>query len=452
LPRGRRKPRIFYGWVVVAIAFITMAIAISARTSFSLLYPEILTEFSWSRGLTAGAYSLGFVASITLLPVVGVLMDRFGPRIVVPLGALLVTGGFIMLRTITDPIGLYVAMGLLIVNGSMAMSYIVHSMFLPRWFERNRGLAVGIAFSGVGVGALVLMPAFQWIIDARGWREASVVMGFLVAIGIIPLNLLFQRGAPAELGLEPDGRDPADTRAPAGRRDAARNKGEIIVDAAWAETDWTVARAVGTVRLWAICCAMFGALFVWYALQAHQTKFLIDVGFSPAFAATALGLVAFFGIFGQIGIGALSDRIGREFSWTLALAGFATASLLMIQITKTPSTGLVYAAMAAQGLFGYGMSALFGAITTEIFSGRKLASILAIVGVCGNIGAGTGAWLMGALHDMNGNYIVGFLACWAMSVASILCVWIASPASVRRVAGSRPKRRRSPRLATPQEP
>lgn len=450
--KGRRKPRIFYGWVVVAVAFITMAIAISARTSFSLLYPEILAEFGWSRAMTAGAYSLGFVASITLLPVVGLLMDRFGPRIVVPLGALLVAGGFIVLRTITDPIGLYVAMGLLIVNGSMAMSYIVHSMFLPRWFERNRGLAVGIAFSGVGVGALVLLPAFQWIIDTRGWREACIAMGLLVAVGIIPLNLLFQRGAPSDIGLLPDGRDPEDPNADPAMNRKARNKGEIIVDRAWAETDWTLARALGTVRLWAICCAMFGALFVWYAIQAHQTKFLIDVGFTPAFAATALGLVAFFGIFGQIGIGALSDRIGREFSWTLALAGFATASLLMIQIAKTPSTSLVYAAMAAQGLFGYGMSALFGAITTEIFSGRKLASILAIVGICGNIGAGAGAWIMGALHDMSGNYIVGFLACWAMSIVSILCMWIASPSSIRRVAGSRTRRRPTPRLARAQEP
>ena len=208
MARTRRRPRFFYGWVVVAIAFVTMSIAISARTSFSLLYPEMLAEFGWSSALTAGAYSLGFVASITLLPVVGGLMDRFGPRLIVPLGAVLVAAGFIVLRTATDPVGLYVAMGLLIVNGSMAMSYIVHSMFLPKWFERNRGLAVGIAFSGVGVGALIIMPTFQWVIDTRGWRDACIAMAIVVAVGIIPLNLFFQRGAPEDMGLAPDGRDP----------------------------------------------------------------------------------------------------------------------------------------------------------------------------------------------------------------------------------------------------
>lgn len=449
MARTRRRPRIFYGWVVVAIAFVTMSIAISARTSFSLLYPEMLTEFGWSSALTAGAYSLGFVASITLLPVVGGLMDRFGPRLIVPLGAVLVAAGFIVLRTATDPVGLYVAMGLLIVNGSMAMSYIVHSMFLPKWFERNRGLAVGIAFSGVGVGALIIMPTFQWVIDTRGWRDACIAMAILVAVGIIPLNLFFQRGAPEDMGLAPDGRDPRSRDVGNARQ---RNKGSatgsVIVDRAWTERDWTVARALATWRFWAICIAMFGALFVWYALQAHQTKFLIDAGFSPTFAATALGLVAFFGIFGQIGIGALSDRLGREFAWTLSLSGFAAASLLMIQIAQTPTTTLVYAAMAAQGLFGYGMSALFGAITTEIFSGRKVASILALVGVAGNLGAGTGAWVMGALYDHSGNYTVGFLACWAVSLISILCIWLAAPGRIRRIGG-RTTRTRLARLQQP---
>src|SRR6056297_566397 len=168
LNRRRTRPRIFYGWVVVAVAFVTMAVAISARTSFSLLYPEVLDEFGWSRGLTAGAYSLGFIASVAMMPIVGFMMERTGPRVVIPLGALMVAGGFVMLRLIQDPIALYVAMGILIVNGSMAMSYIVHSMFLPNWFVKNRGFAVGLAFSGVGVGALVLLPAFQQLIASEG--------------------------------------------------------------------------------------------------------------------------------------------------------------------------------------------------------------------------------------------------------------------------------------------
>jgi MFS family permease len=409
-----------------------MAVAISARTSFSLLYPEILKEFGWSRGLTAGAYSVGYIASMALLPIVGFLMERAGPRLVIPLGALLTAAGFVLVTFITEPIGFYVAMGLFIVNGSMATSYVVHSMFLPNWFVRNRGLAIGIAFSGVGVGALIILPVFQYIIDTSGWRDACLKMALIVVAAIIPLNVIFQRVSPQSIGLLPDG----------DRQRAANDQqpvpgSERIINRTWANTDWTVGRALCTVRFWAMFTALFCALFVWYGLQAHQTKFLIDEGFDPGFAATALGLAAFFGIFGQIGIGALSDRIGRELAWTLALAGFGGASVLMVLISQSPapSTQLVYLAMAAQGLLGYGMATLFGAIITEVFAGRRAASILALMGLGGNLGGAAGPWVLGLAYDAYGNYEVGFWICWGVSIASIICIWIVSPGRIRMVAG-----------------
>ncbi|MEM9359570.1 MAG: MFS transporter [Pseudomonadota bacterium] len=425
---GQPTKQFFYGWIVVAVAFITMAVAITARTSFSLLYPEILEEFRWSHAVTAGSYSTGFVASILLLPVVGLLMERVGPRIVVPLGALLVAGGFIMMLSITDPIGLYIAMGILVVNGSMSMSYIVHSMFLPNWFVRNRGLAVGLAFAGVGVGAIVLLPLIQIVIETEGWRSACLYMAIATVAVIVPLNLLFQRGSPAQMGLLPDG-DVAQDSAVA----QPLKSREIIRNRAWVNTEWTVVKAMATVRFWAMFTAMFCGLFVWYGLQAHQTKLLIDQGFSAQFAAAALGFVAFFGIFGQIGIGALSDRIGRELAWTLSLAGYGATSIFLIMVLKSQMIIFVYLAVAVQGLLGNGMAALFGAITNELFAGKRVASIVALIGIGGNLGAGAGAWLLGALHDQSGSYENGLWVCWGVSILSMLCIWVASPSRVRQM-------------------
>ena len=86
---ARRLP-FFYGWVVVAVAFVTMGIGVNSRTAFSLLYPPILTEFRWDHGVTAGAFSFGFIAGTVLTPFIGAMMDRFGPRWVVPTGAVTV--------------------------------------------------------------------------------------------------------------------------------------------------------------------------------------------------------------------------------------------------------------------------------------------------------------------------------------------------------------------------
>lgn len=430
---ARTSPRLFYGWIVVAIAFVTMATAISARTSYSLLLPEIIKEFGWSSGLASGAFAIGFAASTAFLPLIGVLMDRFGPRLVVPMGAVLVASGLAAAPLIASPLVLYLTLGLLLVAGSMALSYVGHSMFLPNWFVRNRGLAIGIAFSGVGVGAIVLLPVMQILIDDHGWRTACLAMAALIVVAIVPLNVLFQRKRPQDIGLEPDG-DPPDAPHAEGAP-PPRRPPDPVVDRAWAAIAWTPSNAVRTARFWFVFFGYFCALFVWYALQVHQTKFLIEAGFDARLAATALGLVAFFGIFGQIALGAFSDRAGREIGWTLAMLGFAAASALILLVKDHPSTGLLYAMVMMQGLFGYGLASMFGAIPAEIFAGPRFAGILALISLGGNFGAGAGAWLVGVLYDVTGGYTVGYALCVVASFLSIGFIWLAAPRRVRLVAG-----------------
>ncbi len=426
-------PRLFYGWIVVAVAFVTMGVSVSARTSFSLVYPQVLDEFGWDGGLTAGAFSLGFLASTAMLPVIGWAMDRFGPRVVIPAGAMLVAAGFALATQADTPLAFLGAMGLMVVNGSMTMSYIVHSMFLPNWFERNRGLAIGIAFSGVGVFGIAALPALQAIIDAADWRAACWAMAAAMLL-VAPLNAVLQRRHPADLGLAADG---APTAAGGGRLTPPP---DVVVDRAWTETEWTVARAVRTARFRWLALSFACALYVWYAIQIHQTRFLVEIGFSPSVAAMALGLVAFCGIFGQIGIGALSDRIGREAGWTLSGIGFALASALLLRLAAVPDETTLYAMVAAQGLLGAGIASIFGAAISEIFSGPRLARIFALVSLCGNLGAALGAWSLGALREATGDYALGFAICLVVSFGSVAAMWLAGPRQVRRTAGQAARR------------
>ncbi|MAS44644.1 MAG: MFS transporter [Rhodobacteraceae bacterium] len=434
------RPRLYYGWVVIAIAFVTMGVAITARTGYSLLFPEMIDEFGWDSGMTAGAFSVGFIASTFFLPIVGWTMARWGPRATIPMGALMVGGGYLAARWITNPVELYLCFGLFAVNGSMAMSYISHSMFIPNWFVRNRGLAVGLAFAGVGVGGVTLLPAMQWLIETEGWRTACLAVGLVTVAAIVPLNLLFQKMRPEEMGLRPDGDAAPIEGAPPLHADP-------IVDRAWAETDWTLRLALRTARFWWIAVGYFCGLFIWYAIQVHQTRFLIEIGFDPAIAALALGGVAFFGIFGQIGIGALSDRIGRELGWALALSGFVAASGLLLALEAAPTMALLWAMVVLQGLLGNGLSAMFGAIPAEIFQGRKFPQIFSTISLIANFGAGAGVWAMGWIHDATGDYRAGFWICLALSMTSMICIWQASPRRVRLVAGRAEARAAAQRAA-----
>lgn len=418
----------YYGWAVVGIAFVTMSVGVSARTSFSLLFPPILDEFGWERGVTAAAFSIGFAASVMLVPTLGFVMTRFGPRVMIPTGAAITATGLVCATMATTPVEFYLTLGVMTVSFAVSMSYAGHSMFLPNWFVRRRGLATGVAFSGVGVGAIVLLPWLQGVIETEGWRDACLSLAVLLVAVIVPLNVIAQRKDPASVGLEPDG----DNRQPGARRAAPP---DTVVDRRWTETDWTLARALRTSRFWWVTVGFFTGLFAWYAVQVHQTKYLLDVGFSPDFAALALGLVGFCGIFGQIGVGGLSDRIGREWAWTIALSGFAMCYVLLLVLPSVPSPVVVYAIVACQGLFGYGLGALYGTIVADIYSGPRFAVVFGFVSIGGNLGAGAGPWITGVIFDRAGTYGPAFTLCVALALVSIFCIWMAAPRGVRLAAG-----------------
>ena len=179
----------FYGWVVIGIAFVTMAIGVNARTAFSLLFPPILEEFGWTRGTVAGVFSVGFLASMLFAPITGILLDKFGPRWMMPVGAIMTSAGLALATVSTEPWHFYIALGVLVVAGSVFIAYIGHGIFLPNWFVRRRGLAIGIAFSGVGIGAIILFPILQELIESAGWREACWTMAGLLLVVIVPLNI-----------------------------------------------------------------------------------------------------------------------------------------------------------------------------------------------------------------------------------------------------------------------
>ena len=421
------RPRVFYGWVIVAVVFVTMAVGVNARTAFSLLFPPILDEFGWERGVTAGAFSFGFLVSAGLSPSLGRLMDRRGPRVVMEMGVALMAAGLLLAPLAREPWHLYATLGVLVGGGSVVLGYTGQALFLHNWFVRRRGLAMSVAFSGVGVGSIVLLPWLQTLIGASGWRAACWAMAILVLVLLAPLNLLLRR-RPEELGLHPDG-DSSSRNSPASSQAAN------VVDVAWAAVDWTLGRAVRTARFWWIALGYFFGLFSWYAVQVHQTKYLIEIGFSPASAAWALGLVSLAGIPGQIALGHLSDRIGREWVWTVGSLGFALCYLALLLLRHTPTPPLLYLMVVSQGMLGYGLTSVVGAIPAEIFQGPHYGTIFGTLMLASIAGGATGPWVTGALHDVTGSYTLAFWIAVGCSVVSAVMIWLAAPRQVRAVAG-----------------
>ncbi|MBO0334087.1 MFS transporter [Sneathiella sp. CAU 1612] len=426
----------FYGWAVVAIVFITMGIGVNVRTSFSLLFPAILNEFGWDRATTAAAFSIGFALAAILAPIVGKLLEFVAPRFLLSVSAITVSLGLILSTIATQPWHFYLTLGVLMVGTGIVLTYVGQSMFLPNWFQRRRGLAVGIAFSGVGVGSMILMPIIQEAISADGWRDACWLMAALLLFIILPLNFFFQRKQPSDIGLYPDGDAAPDKEKTRAQQDAA----DPVVDHDWVSTDWTIKKAVKTGTFWWLALACSTALYVWYAVQVHQTKYLIEIGFSDLEAASALGLVGFAGVLGQIYLGNLSDRIGREWVWTISTTGFLLSSVLLLVMEYVPSAVMMYAMVILQGGLGYGVATVYGSMPADLFQGRGYGIIFGTISTLALVGGAVGPWLTGLFYDEVGNYHLAFYVIIGMSFLSILSVWLAAPRKRRLVAGQAQKR------------
>ena len=384
-PHWQKRLPFFYGWLLVGVSFVTMAVGVNGRTAFSLLYPPILKDFGWDRGLTAGIFSFGFLLSALITPLAGRLIDRRGPRLIVEIGIVTMGAGLLLATLAREPWQLYLTLGAMCGAGVNCFTYTTQSIYLPHWFVRRRGLAISIAFSGVGVGSIIILPWLQYLIGSSGWRSGCWMLGILVLALLGPLNLLL-RNRPEDIGLEPDGEHAA--------RIAANTRSNIV-DPAWAAIDWTLGRALATRRFWWLALGYFGSLFAWYAVQVHQTKYLTEIGFSATDAAWALGLVSLVAVPGQIALGHLSDRIGREWIWAIGNSGFVLCSLALIALQTHPTTALLWAMVVAQGTLGYSLTSVMGPIPAEIFAGKHQGSIFGVVMLSGIFGGAAGPFEIG---------------------------------------------------------
>jgi MFS family permease len=176
-------------------------------------------------------------------------------------------------------------------------------------------------------------------------------------------------------------------------------------------------------------------LYIWYAVQVHQTKFLLDIGFSANVAVWALGVVSLLGIPGQIWLGHLSDRIGREWIWAMSCGGFAICFAALIALKYAPVLPLVYLMIFTQGALGYGLTSVMGPVVLEIFQGKQYGSIFGSIMLAALAGGAAGPWATGLLYDLSGSYTTAFAIGIAVSILSAIAIWQASPGKIRAVAG-----------------
>ena len=396
----------YYPWVVIGIAFLTVGVAFGTRNAFAVFLIAVIEEFHWSRGLASGALMLGAVMWTLAAPVIGILLDRFGPRVVLPGGSILMAIGFIISGMAHSVLEFYIGMGIFMGVGFAALPMTSQATFLSNWFIRKRGMAIGTVASGIGLGILIVVPWTQWLITTYGWRAAFFILAAVLAIVVAPLNYFFQRQRPEQMNLEADfGESPL--QASFGHTKTAGVDGPSLK------------AALRTWRFWAFAFGVLAGAIPLHMVLIHQVAAVSDAGFSKELAAFGLGLIGLFTAPAMIFMGLLADRIGRRWSYALGSASLMVGIFLLMMITDATQSWLFYAFPPFIALGFSSRQSLYPTIAADLFHGKSFGAIIGAIALFIGAGAGIGPWLGGVIHDWTGNYYWAFCVAQVMTFASI---------------------------------
>jgi MFS family permease len=400
---GSARPgsgRVFYGWTVVAAAFLVLFMAYGTQYAFGVFFAALVDEFGWSRASLSGVFSLYAAVYSGFALVAGRLTDRWGPRTVIGIGGALLGAGLVAMSRVGALWQPYVLYGTVAALG-MSTAYVPCHATVVRWFTRRRGLAVGLASAGGSLGTFVLPPVAHFLVSRLGWRWSYVVFGTAIFLALNALAILMRRD-PESVGLAPDG-----DRAPRAPARAGPPPG-----------DWTIRRALRSRAFW-ILYGVFAATWIpVFVPLVHLVPMARGLGIPPLLAATLVSAVGASALVGRLVMGGASDHIGRRGALAVALALQAGA---FVGFAQAHDLAALYASSLVFG-FSYGAaSTLFPAAVADAFGREQAGSLAGLLFALAGSLAALGPLAAGFIYDRAGDYrLAWWLSATCTAVALLL--------------------------------
>ena len=396
-----RKP--FLGWSVVVGAFSVLCLHYGVQFSYGVFLPHMLAELEWSRSTLTAPFSMYVFLYTGLSFFAGKLTDKLGPRSVIAIGAVGLGVGYMLLSRIDAVWQTYVCFCIAAIGGAVA--FVPCNATVIRWFARRRGLALGVASSGISMAAVVGPLAAVALMQAMHWRQALFMMGTGAGLLMLAASCLMRRD-PESAGLMVDG-DPAPS---AGAR--------LALDG------WTSKAARGTVTFWVLVTSLFFSWLAIFVPFVHLTGHALILGLSGVQSALLLTLIGVGGLLGRVIGGALTDRFGR-------LPGIVVALLLQAGafVGFTMSDTFLWLGVWAMAFgLGYsGVSMLFPALTGDLFGRAHAGAIVGFVFAFGGCSAAAGPYFAGVLFDTTGDYNAAFSVSAVLNLVALLLLAFLRP-------------------------
>ena len=387
---------------VLATCFVLNMFGRGIGDTYIVFLLPLEKAFGWSRSQLTGVYSVYLLVGGCVAPMVGMLFDRFGPRIVYATGLAFLGMAFFLAGTLEHLWQFYLFIGVMIGIGVGLTGMVPASGLLTRWYREKLSIAIGITFSATGMGALTFVPLAQFMVGEYDWRTAYKVLGAMVlAVGAVSLLFVpwgrFARGNP-DYRIDP--------------KSKASRQG------------WTLRTAVRTKIYWGLAAVFFFTSTAMFTVTVQTVVYFIDTGFSPIAAAAAYGFMGMLSVSSVAMSGFLAERFGYRQTVTASFVGSASGIVILFALSFAPWAALLVAYIVVFGLCQGMRGPIISTIATRHFAGPRVATIFGTIYAVNAVGAAFGSLMGGVLHDVTGGYRAGFIfALCSMSIA-VLPFWV----------------------------
>lgn len=384
--------------VVIASA-LALFIIFGIRLSFAVFFAEFVESEGWSNESSAAIYSASMIVFAFGSTPAGIMLDRYGPRVVFGMGALFLTTGLFLSSFATTVTHITISYGILGGTGLALFGLGPFAAVVAGWVPpARRGRAIGIVFAGTGFGSLIFVPLSTWLIETFGWRGAYVTLAGLCLFVLLPLLIFGQQKPPA----------PAVTDS--GKPNHVRPWQELL----------------RSPLFWALIVVSLTAIGPLRALSVHHVAYMESVGIKRQTASNFVGLAGFLTAGTFVGWGVVSDRFGRAWAFSLGALCLSGAAGLLLVMQETHGYLLLATYSVALALGEGSRSSQSTALASDIFQDYGLGLINGIVGAMFGLGAAFGPWIVGRLRDTTGSYTPGLVTVIVLVAISVTAFLIIS--------------------------
>ena len=407
-PKPPIAGRFYYGWVILGGSVLAMALGSGVSFwAFGLYIDPMEDEFGWSRAEVSAGFSVSLAISGLSGPLVGRWVDERGARSAILIGAALTSVTYLLLATTSSLWQWFLYLSINAVFRQM-MFFIPFQALISRWFDRKRGIALGILGTGFSLGGFVVL-VMALVIDEVGWDGSFVFSAVAVPTLFIPLAVFVLRNDPSEVGAYIDGES----------HEAAQERrlaGPLV--------GLTAREALATPLFWLLAAAMMLFFFGVFGWLVHQVPFYESVGVDRGVAATLVTITAAGGILARLAFGFIIDRVERVEKAAMGLLTFLTAAFVVLLINSS-APGITLFLML--WIIGSGGGPLLEPLLlTRSFGLKHFATILGTLGVVETVGIVASPTLIGAIFDGTGSYDLALVMLASALAAAFVLFYFAS--------------------------